>query len=255
MRTIGIIPARFASTRFPGKPLALIAGKPLIQRVVEQCKKAKSLAEVIVATDDARIADAAKKFCRVEMTRADHPSGSDRIAEVASRVACGAVVNIQGDEPLIEPKVVDAVADALAHEAMSTAATPVRQSAEYDNPNVVKVVVNAAGRALYFSRRTIPYLREAASRSANEQLAAFPFLKHLGIYGYRRGTLLKLVQYPVSPLENAEKLEQLRALENGIQIAVVKVDYDSVGVDMPEDVAKVEKILRENSKIDIAGTV
>lgn len=243
MRTIGIIPARFASTRFPGKPLALIAGKPLIERVVEQCKKAKSLAEVIVATDDARIAEIAKKFCRVEMTRTDHPSGSDRIAEVASRVACDAIVNIQGDEPLIEPRVVDAVAGALAHEVMSTAATPIGHSTEYDNPNVVKVVVNAAGCALYFSRRTIPYLREAASRSVNEQLAAFPFLKHLGIYGYRRETLLKLVQFPVSPLENAEKLEQLRALENGIQIAVVKVDYDSIGVDVPEDVAKVEKIL------------
>jgi 3-deoxy-manno-octulosonate cytidylyltransferase (CMP-KDO synthetase) len=243
MRIIGIIPARYASTRFPGKPLALIAGKPLIQRVVEQCKKAKSLAEIIVATDDSRIAEVANKFCRVEMTRADHPSGSDRIAEVASRVDCDAVVNIQGDEPLIEPRVVEAVANALAQEAMSTAATPIRQVAEYDNPNVVKVVINAVGRALYFSRRTIPYLREAASRSASEQLAAFPFLKHLGIYGYRRETLLKLVQFPVSPLENAEKLEQLRALENGIHIAVVKVDYDSMGVDAPEDVAKVEKIL------------
>jgi 3-deoxy-manno-octulosonate cytidylyltransferase (CMP-KDO synthetase) len=247
MRTIGIIPARFASTRFPGKPLALIAGKPLIQHVVEQCKKAKSLADVIVATDDTRIAEAAKKFCRVEMTRADHPSGSDRIAEVASRVECDAVVNIQGDEPLIAPRVIEAVADALAQEVMSTAATMIKQPAEYENPNVVKVVVSAAGRALYFSRRTIPYLREAASRSASEQLAGFPFLKHLGIYGYRRETLLKLVQFPVSSLENAEKLEQLRALENGIQIAVVKVDYDSVGVDTPEDAAKVEKILRENS--------
>lgn len=246
MRIIGIIPARFASTRFPGKPLALIAGKPLIQRVVEQCKRARSLSEVIVATDDQRIAERASHFCRVEMTRADHPSGSDRIAEVASRIDCDAVVNIQGDEPLIEPKVIEAVANALAEEAMSTAATLIKHPAEYDNPNVVKVVVNAAGRALYFSRRTIPYLREAASRSANEQLAAFPFLKHLGIYGYRRETLLKLVQFPVSPLENAEMLEQLRALENGIQIAVVKVDYDSVGVDMPEDVARVEKLLREN---------
>jgi 3-deoxy-manno-octulosonate cytidylyltransferase (CMP-KDO synthetase) len=239
----GIIPARYASTRFPGKPLALIAGKPLIQHVVEQCKKAKSLSEVIVATDDSRIADTAKKFCRVEMTRADHPSGSDRIAEVAARCPCDAVVNIQGDEPLIDPKVIDAVAGALAQNEMSTAATRVKNPAEYDNPNVVKVVVNAAGRALYFSRRTIPYLREAVSRSVSEQLAAFAFLKHLGIYGYRRETLLRLVKFPVSPLESAEKLEQLRALENGIQIAVVKVDYDSVGVDVPEDVKRVEKIL------------
>jgi 3-deoxy-manno-octulosonate cytidylyltransferase (CMP-KDO synthetase) len=245
VKVIGIIPARFASTRFPGKPLALIAGKPLIQRVVAQCQKAKSLAEVVVATDDDRIFAAAKIFCRVEMTRADHPSGSDRIAEVAGRIPCDAVVNIQGDEPLIDPAVIDAVAGALAQNEMSTAATPIKNPAEYDNPNVVKVVVNAAGRALYFSRRTIPYLREAASRPVPEQLAAFPFLKHLGIYGYRRETLLRLVKFPVSPLESAEKLEQLRALENGIQIAVVKVDYDSVGVDMPEDAARVEKILQE----------
>ena len=243
MKIIGIVPARYASTRFPGKPLALIAGRPLIQRVVEQCRKAKSLSDVIVATDDARIADAAKAFCRVEMTRADHPSGSDRIAEVAARCLGDAVVNIQGDEPLIDPAVIDAVAGALAQDEMSTAATPIKSPAEFDNPNVVKVVVSAAGRALYFSRRTIPYLRAAATRSANEQLAAFAFLKHLGIYGYRRETLLRLVKFPVSPLENAEKLEQLRALENGIAIAVVKVDYDSVGVDVPEDVARVERIL------------
>jgi len=244
MRIIGIIPARYASTRFPGKPLALIAGKSLIQRVVEQCQKARSLTEVVVATDDQRIADAAQKFCRVEMTREDHPSGSDRIAEVAMRNNCDAIVNIQGDEPLIDPAVIDQVANALAGSEMSTAATPIRNVDEYDNPNVVKVVVNSAGRALYFSRRTIPYLREAASRSANEQLAAFPFLKHLGIYGFRRETLLQLVKFPVSPLENAEKLEQLRALENGIPIAVVKVNYDSVGVDMPADVARVEALLK-----------
>jgi 3-deoxy-manno-octulosonate cytidylyltransferase (CMP-KDO synthetase) len=143
----------------------------------------------------------------------------------------------------MDPAVVDAVAGALAQAEMSTAATTLKIPEEYDNPNVVKVVVNAAGRALYFSRRTIPYLREAASRSTAEQLAAFPFLKHLGIYGFRRETLLRLVQYPVSPLEHAEKLEQLRALVHGIGIAVVTVDYDSVGVDAPEDVARVEKIL------------
>ena len=242
LRSLGIIPARYASSRFPGKPLALIAGKPLIQRVVEQCQKAKSLSEVIVATDDLRIAEVARQFCRVEMTAADHPSGSDRIAEVARRCDCEALINIQGDEPLIEPGVIDAVAGALAGEAMSTAATLIRGLAEYESPNVVKVIVNTAGRALYFSRRTIPYVRDAATSS--EQLAAFPFLKHLGIYGYRRETLLRLVACPVSSLERAEKLEQLRALENGIAIAVVKVHYDSVGVDLPEDVARVEALLR-----------
>jgi 3-deoxy-manno-octulosonate cytidylyltransferase (CMP-KDO synthetase) len=240
---VGIVPARYASTRFPGKSLALIAGKPLIQRVVERCQQAKALDEVIVATDDSRIADVAKKFCRAEMTRANHSSGTDRIAEVAGKISCDAVVNIQGDEPLIDPAVIDAVAGALVQDEMSTAATRIKNPAEYDNPNIVKVVVSAAGRALYFSRCTIPYLREAASGSASEQLAAFPFLKHLGIYGYRRETLLRLVKFPVSPLENAEKLEQLRALENGIPIAVVKVEYDSVGVDTPEDVVKVESIL------------
>ena len=245
MNIIGIIPARYASTRFPAKPLHLIAGKPLIQHVAEQCQKAKSLREVIVATDDERIAEVARRFCRVEMTRADHPSGSDRIAEVAARVDCDAVINIQGDEPLIDPAVIDAVAGALEGHEMSTAATAMHSVEDYDSPNVVKVVVSASGRALYFSRRTIPFVREAASRSIVEQLAAFPFLKHLGIYGYRRETLLRLVQFPVSPLENAEKLEQLRALENGIQIAVVTVDYDSVGVDVPEDVARVEAILKQ----------
>jgi 3-deoxy-manno-octulosonate cytidylyltransferase (CMP-KDO synthetase) len=249
VKIVGIVPARYASTRFPGKSLAFIAGKPLIQHVVERCQKAKSLSEVIVATDDPRIADVAKKFCRVEMTRPEHPSGTDRIAEAAARCACDAVVNIQGDEPLIDPAAIDAVAGALAQNEMATAATPVKNPAEYDNPNVVKVVVNAAGRALYFSRRTIPYLREAASGSVSEQLAAFPFLKHLGIYGYRRETLLRLVKFPVSPLENAEKLEQLRALENGIPMAVVKVDYDSVGVDVPEDVKRVEKILRMQPRL------
>jgi 3-deoxy-manno-octulosonate cytidylyltransferase (CMP-KDO synthetase) len=243
MRVIGIIPARYASTRFPGKPLALIAGKPLIQHVVEQCRKARCLGEVIVATDDTRIAEVVKSFCRVEMTRPEHPSGSDRIAEVAARCECDCVVNIQGDEPMIDPRVIDAVTLALLECEMSTAAATIAKADEYENPNVVKVVVNSAGRALYFSRRTIPYLREAASGSVSEQLAAFPFLKHIGIYGYRRETLLRLVKFPVSPLEQAEKLEQLRALENGIQIAVVKVDYEGIGVDTPEDVARVERLL------------
>ena len=245
MKVIGIIPARYASTRFPGKPLALIARKPLIQHVVERAQQARMLSEVIVATDDTRIWEVAQDFCRAEITAPNHPSGSDRIAEVAARCACDAVVNIQGDEPLIDPEVIDAVARALGKAEMSTAATAIREAEEYSNPNVVKVVVNASGAALYFSRRSIPYVRDAASRSVTEQLAAFPFLKHLGIYGYRRETLLRLVKFPVSPLERAEKLEQLRALENGIPIGVVKVDYDSVGVDAPEDVARVERILKD----------
>jgi len=246
VRIAGIIPARYASTRFLGKPLALIAGKPLIQHVVERCHEAKSLSRVIVATDDTRIFEAAEKFCDVQMTSPDHPSGSDRIAEVAAdHLEFDGVVNIQGDEPLIDPLVIDKVAVALEREEMSTAAARINRAEEYDNPNVVKVVVNSAGKALYFSRRTIPYLRDAASRSVTEQLAAFAFLKHLGIYGYRRETLLRLVQFPVSPLERAEKLEQLRALENGISIAVVEVDYDSIGVDAPEDVGVIEERLKQ----------
>jgi 3-deoxy-manno-octulosonate cytidylyltransferase (CMP-KDO synthetase) len=244
MNILGLIPARYASTRFPGKPLHPIAGKPLLQHVVERCRQAKLLSEVIVATDDERIRAVAAQFGRVEMTSPDHPSGTDRIAEVVRRLECDAAVNIQGDEPLIEPAVIDAVAGALRDAPMSTAATPLRDPAEYDNPNVVKVVVSAAGRALYFSRRTIPYLREAASCSVDEQLAAFPFLKHLGIYGYRREALLRLVQWPVSPLEQAEKLEQLRALEYGIGIAVVTVAHVSVGVDVPADVARVEELMK-----------
>jgi 3-deoxy-manno-octulosonate cytidylyltransferase (CMP-KDO synthetase) len=245
MNVIGIIPARYASMRFPGKPLARIAGKPLIRHVIERCQQAKSLSEVVVATDDTRIWEVAQDYCRAEMTAREHPSGTDRIAEVVGRCQCDAVVNIQGDEPLIDPAVIDAVAGALAQAEMSTAATRIHHPEEYGSPNVVKVVVSAAGRALYFSRRTIPYLREAVSGSVSEELAAFPFLKHLGIYGYRRETLLRLVKFPVSPLEKAEKLEQLRALENGIPIAVVQVNYDSVGVDVPADVLRVERLLKQ----------
>lgn len=243
MKILGIIPARFASTRFPGKPLHLIAGKPLVQHVVERCRLSGSLADILVATDDPRIAAVAGRFARVVMTRDDHPSGTDRIAEVAEREACDAVVNIQGDEPLMDPSVIDAVAGLLTHSPMSTAATPIRSIVELDNPNVVKVVCALDGRALYFSRRTIPYLRDFAGEPPTRQLEAFPFLKHLGIYGYRRDTLLRLVRFPVSALESAERLEQLRALENGISIAVATVDHDSVGVDVPADVERVERLM------------
>jgi len=243
MKIIGIIPARYASTRFPGKPLHPIAGKPLLQHVVERCREAQSLAEVMVATDDERIATVAREFCPVEMTRADHPSGTDRISEVAARLDCDAVVNVQGDEPLIAPEVIDAVAGALSEAEMTTAATPVNNISDYSDPNVVKVVVSAAGRALYFSRRTIPFVRDLAEESPEQQLAAFPFLKHLGIYAYRCEALQRLVEFPPSPLEQVERLEQLRALENGIEIAVRQVEYEAIGVDVPEDVQRVEALL------------
>lgn len=248
MKIIGVIPARYASTRFPGKPLHKIAGKPLIQHVIEQCQKARALSDVIVATDDTRIWEVANQFCHAEMTRPDHPSGTDRIAEIAERRECDALVNIQGDEPLIDPAVTDAVANALAKAEMSTAATRLRDTEEYESPNVVKVVLSRAGQALYFSRRTIPYVRDAAAGPAGQQLAAFPFLKHLGIYGYRRATLLRLVKFPVSMLEAAEKLEQLRALDNGIAISVVTVDYDSIGVDVPSDALRIEQLLARRGR-------
>ena len=243
MRIIGIIPARYASTRFPGKPLQPIAGKPLIQHVVERCREASALADVIVVTDDERIAKVAAEFCTVEMTRGDHSTGTDRIAEVAARLDCDAVVNVQGDEPLIAPTVIDAVASALMDAEMTTAATAVNNIFELEDSNAVKVVVSTTGHALYFSRRTIPFLRDLSEESPSQQLSAFPFLKHLGIYGYRRETLQRLVGFAPSPLEQAERLEQLRALENGIAIAVCKVDYDAIGVDVPEDVQQVEALL------------
>ncbi|MEE2948223.1 MAG: 3-deoxy-manno-octulosonate cytidylyltransferase [Verrucomicrobiota bacterium] len=246
MNIAGIIPARYSSTRFPGKLLELLDGKPIIGHVAERCRLAKRLSEVIVATDDQRIADVAARFCRVEITRADHPSGSDRVAEVAKRCGLDAVVNVQGDEPMIEPSVIDEVAALLDDNEMSTAAVPITVAAELDNPNAVKVVVNTASQALYFSRRTIPYLRDAADAPNTEQLAAFPFLKHLGIYGYLQETLLRMVAQPVSSLERAEKLEQLRALESGIAIGVAVVEHDSIGIDTPEDLQRLKEIWTKN---------
>lgn len=245
MKIAGIIPARYGSTRFPGKPLVALAGKPLIQHVVEQCRKARTLSDVIVATDDQRIAKVSEKFCRVELTRSDHPSGTDRVAEVAARCDCDAVVNVQGDEPLIDPAVIDSVAHALDASEMSTAATLIHSQEDLGNPAVVKVVLSATGQALYFSRTPIPFVRD--SETSADQVKGFPFLRHLGIYGYHREALLKLIQWPVTSLENAEKLEQLRALENGISIAVVRVEDKGIGVDTPEDVARVEALLGESA--------
>ncbi len=213
--------------------------------VVERVQQAGRLSEVVVATDDDRIARVVSPFCRVEMTSGEHPSGTDRVAEVARRLDCDGVVNVQGDEPLVDPGLIDRLAEGLAGAEMVTAATPLAGADELDDPNVVKVVVSASGRALYFSRRTIPYLREAVDRSVNEQLAAFPFLRHLGIYGYRRETLERLVGFPVSGLEAAECLEQLRALENDVEIRVIRAEERGVGVDRPADVARVEALLRQ----------
>ena len=242
MRVVGLIPARYASKRFPGKALADLAGKPLLQHVVERARQARSLSEVVVATDDARIAAAVRAFGgKVQMTAATHPSGTDRIAEVARDLACDLVVNIQGDEPLIVPAEIDAAVAPLLADAwipMGTLACPlsVEQAAD---PNAVKVVVGVDGFALYFSRAPIPYLRDGHRGGVS------PHLLHIGLYVYRREVLLRLAGLPPTPLEERERLEQLRALEHGIRIRVVVTDHPSIGVDTPEDLERVRRMLTQ----------
>ena len=217
----------------------------MIVHVFRRCELAESLDEVFVATDSDEIRKVVEQYGgKSIMTSNHHENGTERMAEAARKIEADIFVNVQGDEPLIPATVIDAVASALTDAEMTTAATPVRNIAEYSDPNAVKVVVDAAGRALYFSRRTIPFVRDSAEESPEQQLAAFPFLKHLGIYGYRRDTLKRLVEFAAYPLEQAERLEQLRALENGIGIAVCLVEYESIGVDVPEDVQRVEALLR-----------
>ena len=239
MKTIGIIPARYASTRFPGKPLHPIAGKPLIQHVVERCREASALADVIVATDDDRIAKVAAEFCTVEMTRADHSTGTDRIAEaVEPHPEITHVINIQGDEPLVDPVLVDSLVTALAAEPdlpMITAANPVTDPAQLDDPDIVKVVVDGGGNALYFSRSPLPFLRTRPDTLVP--------LRHMGLYGYRRDFLEQFVSWPPGLLEQAEQLEQLRALENGARIRVVLTEDHSIGLDTPEQVPHLEALL------------
>lgn len=235
MEIVAVIPARFASTRLPGKPLLTGTGRPLIQHVVEAARKSRRIGRVIVATDDPRIAEAVAKFGgEAVMTRADHPSGTDRVAEVAAGLPeAGIVVNLQGDEPEVSGEALDLVVSLLENDAeapMATLATPIREESVYRDPSCVKVVCSRAGRALYFSRSPIPFHRDALPASE----ASLGFL-HLGLYAYRRDFLLKLGTLPPSPLESAEKLEQLRVLELGYPIAVGFVDEPSVGIDTPED--------------------
>jgi 3-deoxy-manno-octulosonate cytidylyltransferase (CMP-KDO synthetase) len=243
MKTLGVIPARYGAQRFPGKPLALIAGKPLVQRVYEQARKASRLDAVVVATDDQRIADAVRGFAgAVAMTSPDCPSGTDRAAEVAKQFPCEFIVNIQGDEPLMQPEMIDQLVEGIstdAHCAMATLARRIESPELLTNPNVVKVTFASNGNALYFSRHAIPYVRDTGAEATH--------YKHLGIYAYRREFLLKFVTMPPSSLEKTEKLEQLRALENGFAIKVLVTPHDSVGVDTPEDVKLVEEILRHAS--------
>ena len=232
---VAVIPARYASTRLPGKPLLAETGRPLIQHVVEAARSAKSLGRIIVATDDARIAEAVEAFGgEVALTRADHPSGTDRVAEVIRRLPprVRIVVNLQGDEPEISAEALDQVVGLLERDPelpMATLATPIRSVADFQDPACVKVVCASDGRALYFSRSPIPNHRDGAPDS--EPLG----LLHLGLYAYRRDFLLGLATLPPSPLERTEKLEQLRVLEAGYSIAVGVVDEPSVGIDTPED--------------------
>jgi 3-deoxy-manno-octulosonate cytidylyltransferase (CMP-KDO synthetase) len=233
-RILGVIPARFASSRFPGKPLALIAGKPMLQHVFERASQARYLSRLVIATDDERIRDAARLFdAPVLMTRSDHASGTDRAAEVASADKAEVIVNIQGDEPLIDPAAIDAATLALLEDSelpMATLKKRIEDPTDLTNPNVVKVVTDHFQNAIYFSRSPIPHVRQGSGAG---------HFKHIGLYVYRRDFLLQYSDLPVGPLEQAERLEQLRALENGYRIRVAETEYDSLGVDTPEDLERV----------------
>ena len=244
MKALGVIPARFAAQRFPGKPLAKILGRPMIQWVHERASRAGGLSRVIVATDDERVADCVRGFGGdVMMTSDQHQSGTDRVAEVARRVEADAYVNIQGDEPLIEPGAIDTVLRALLADpnaAWSTLAAPIRTVEEYLDPSVVKVAIAPDGAALYFSRAPIPCQRGRAADAAPPRHAR----RHVGLYAFRRQALADFSTWPPSPLELCESLEQLRALEHGARIVVAETTNISIAVDNPEDMHAVEERLR-----------
>ena len=237
---VGIIPARWASTRFPGKPLHLIADKPLLRHVWERCRRARKLDSVIIATDDMRIANAAFEWgAEVALTSAKHASGTDRIAEVVRRSkAFEFIINIQGDEPLVDPRLIDKLVEKLQRDHkidIVTAAHPFETAAEASSPHQVKVVVDLCGNALYFSRFAIPFPRDRSVR--------VKYLRHQGIYGFRRKTLLQFVKWKPAPLERTEWLEQLRALENGVKVHVLVTKHGSPGVDTLADAKALEQKL------------
>lgn len=240
MKTVGIVPARYGSTRFPGKALADLGGKPLVQWVCEAARRCATLERVLVATDDDRIVAAVRAFGgEAVMTRPDHPSGTDRLAEVARSLDADIVVNIQGDEPFLAPETIDAVVQPLLDDptlSMSTACVLTEDDAEAADPNVVKVVVAENGDALYFSRSVVPYLRDPDKGPVTRRL-------HLGLYAYRREFLLEFAGWPPTPLEKAESLEQLRALEHGARIRVVTVAERALGVDTPADLDRARALL------------
>jgi 3-deoxy-manno-octulosonate cytidylyltransferase (CMP-KDO synthetase) len=238
-----VIPARYGATRLPGKPLVSLAGQPMIQRVYERAKLAARAHRVIVATDDERILKAVESFGgTARMTRPDHRTGTERVAEVAAHEKGDVFVNVQGDEPLLDPAAVDTAIDALLEEpaaAIATVATPIKTPADIMDPNVVKTVLDFDNNGLYFSRAPIPWVRDTASKIQVRHL------KHLGLYVFHRDALLEYPTLPQGELERIEQLEQLRWLENGWKIRVAEVEHDAVSVDVPGDVARVEKLLQK----------
>jgi 3-deoxy-manno-octulosonate cytidylyltransferase (CMP-KDO synthetase) len=247
MRAIGVIPARWGSTRFAGKVLAEIQGRPMIQHVWERAGQARSLAEVLIACDDQRVRRAAESFgAKAVMTSVRHSSGTDRLVEAIQGIPADMVVNIQGDEPLIEPDVINDLVEALAADGkaqMTTAIKAVTDPGEIHNPHVVKVVIDANGYALYFSRAAIPYVRDENAQTSVR------YWKHIGIYAYLRNFLERVPHLPASRLEQVEKLEQLRVLEAGYCIKTVETPFESIGVDTPEDLQRVQQRMR-NGKVN-----
>lgn len=237
-KTLAVIPARYGSTRFPGKVLAMLGGKPIIQHVWERAVRSKA-DDVLIAVDEQKVFDAVAGFGgKAVMTAKNHPTGSDRIWEVASKSDAEAVINIQGDEPFVKPEVIDSLIDAITAPAapdMATVVVPCPRAEFENNPNMVKVVLSADSYALYFSRSMIPFLRVGGTETAT--------YRHWGIYAYRRTALERFVSLPEGKLEQCEKLEQLRALENGMRIKVIVTPYSSIGIDTPEELAKAEAFL------------
>jgi 3-deoxy-manno-octulosonate cytidylyltransferase (CMP-KDO synthetase) len=249
-KAVAIIPARWGSTRFPGKPLHVIAGEPLLKRVWERCQRASDLDAIIIATDDIRIAEAAFAWgAEVSLTSTKHQSGTDRAAEIASRARKFThIINVQGDEPLVDPKLIDRLVQTLRNDRkveMVTAAHPFADAADVPSPHQVKVVVNAAGDALYFSRSAIPFVRDGDVNVEH--------LRHQGIYGYTRSLLLCFVAWKRSALERAESLEQLRALENGVRIRVLVTKTGSPGIDTLDDAVTLEKLLTTAKRKVVRG--
>ncbi|MCS6851407.1 MAG: 3-deoxy-manno-octulosonate cytidylyltransferase [Gemmataceae bacterium] len=249
MQVAIVIPARYASKRLPGKPLLRVTGKYLIQHVYERACQAHRARTVIVATDDPRIAAAVRRFGgRVAMTRRDHPSGTDRVAEVARHLDADVVINLQGDEPLIDPEALDLLPGLLERDPeadMATLAVPLRSKGDWLDPNCVKVVCDATGRALYFSRSPIPYVRDGEPDFASDPPR---FLRHLGLYAYRREFLLQLAMLPPAPLEKLEKLEQLRVLARGRAIQVGVVRHGGLGVDTAADYERFVQLYRRSRR-------